>query len=117
MISYICKAIGCQVTLPTRGYCVEHKHLDVPYNYKRNIRTTDHHHIYLTARWKKLRKRIIERDGGVCVKCGSDYRLQVDHIIPHNGSEELMWDEFNLQTLCAKCHGIKCHKESVSKRR
>lgn len=32
---------------------------------------------------------------------------QVDHVIPHKGDRELMFDESNLQSLCRACHGAK----------
>mgnify|MGYP000247216536 FL=1 len=42
-----------------------------------------------------------------CIKCGHDgstSRLELSHIIAHNGNELLCFDENNLQTLCASCH-------------
>lgn len=35
----------------------------------------------------------------------------VDHIIPHKGNEDLMWDEENLQALCHACHSRKTAAE------
>ena len=36
----------------------------------------------------------------------------VDHIRPHEGNQELMWDMDNLQSLCASCHsGVKRVKD------
>ena len=39
-----------------------------------------------------------------CGHDGSKSRLEVSHIIAHDGSPELAFDEKNLQTLCASCH-------------
>lgn len=42
-----------------------------------------------------------------CENCGhngSESRLEVSHIIAHDGNEKLAFDEKNLQTLCASCH-------------
>ena len=49
-----------------------------------------------------LRKRVLERDNGRCIKCGRSYKLEVHHIIPvyRGGLDE----EWNLITLCKKCH-------------
>lgn len=35
----------------------------------------------------------------------------VDHIVPHKGDYELMWDSENHQSLCDSCHGAKSAKE------
>ena len=57
---------------------------------------------------KGKRSRVWERDGGVCVKCGSQQGLQVDHIVPvalGGGCEEE-----NLRLLCVSCNvreGVK----------
>lgn len=60
-------------------------------------------------RWQQLRRKIIARDGQ-CLACGSDEKLQVDHIIPrHRGGD--MWDAENLQTLCKNCHERKSNND------
>ena len=51
------------------------------------------------------KKRVIERDGGACVRCQSEHLLEVDHIIPVcEGGDN---NEENLQTLCRRCHREK----------
>lgn len=42
-----------------------------------------------------------------CEQCGHDgsrHRLEISHIIPHDGNPSLAFDESNLQTLCSRCH-------------
>ena len=53
---------------------------------------------------------MIERDGGLCLHCGSRERLVPDHVIPliRGGSSELT----NLQTLCAVCNNRKRDKDA-----
>lgn len=51
------------------------------------------------------KERIKKRDDFKCVKCGSEEKLEVDHIVPlFKGGKNI--DE-NLQTLCKKCHQEK----------
>lgn len=35
----------------------------------------------------------------------------VDHIVPHRGDPELLYDEANLQSLCHECHSKKTARE------
>jgi len=57
-----------------------------------------------TARWRKIRQRILNRDGHTCQTCGMEGN-SVDHIIPRsmNGTDE----DWNLQTLCVSCNSAK----------
>ena len=57
-----------------------------------------------TSRWRKIRQRIVMRDGGVCQMCGMEGD-SVDHIVPRQagGGDE----DFNLQLLCRSCNSGK----------
>ncbi len=65
---------------------------------------------YKTARWRKLRWKILLRDRFTCqmTGCGrvehDTSRLVADHRVRHGGDASLFWDEANLQTLCKSCH-------------
>ena len=52
--------------------------------------------------YRRLMKRVLERDGWRCQKCGSLENLQVHHKIKRSqqGGDALA----NLVTLCAHCH-------------
>jgi hypothetical protein len=51
---------------------------------------------------KTLREAVFERDGHQCVRCGSNDKLQVDHILPQScGGPHIME---NLRTLCRGCN-------------
>jgi 5-methylcytosine-specific restriction endonuclease McrA len=54
---------------------------------------------------RKHRSAVMDRDGGKCRKCGSNIRLELDHIVPiaKGGKSE----RENLQLLCRKCNGEK----------
>lgn len=63
--------------------------------------------------WRKLRDRVRERDGYLCVRCEAaedGRRHAVDHIVPWvlvKEDQTRANDEANLATLCARCHGVK----------
>lgn len=67
---------------------------------------------YKTARWQKLRERIMIRDLYTCKKTGvmvigkypAPNSAVVDHIKPHRGDPVLFWDEANLMTVSKAYH-------------
>ncbi|TRD21899.1 HNH endonuclease [Palleronia caenipelagi] len=67
---------------------------------------------YKTARWQKLRRKVIKRDGCICQETGvllvgvhpAPDSPVVDHIRPHRGNAKLFWDERNLQTVSKAYH-------------
>lgn len=65
-------------------------------------------------RWRKLRARFLA-DHPLCAECLKTGRAvpatDVDHIVPHRGNPDLMWDEGNLQALCHSCHSRKTASE------
>ena len=64
--------------------------------------------------YRRLMKRVLERDGWRCGKCGSLKNLQVHHKIrrSHQGHDALA----NLVTLCAYCHMAEHGQLSYEKR-
>ena len=78
----------------------------------------------------ETRKRIWNRDGGICAKCGilqprkskmHELKWHVDHIKPlweqkgkrFENIDLDYWREDNLQTLCTACHTEKTSKEAA----
>jgi 5-methylcytosine-specific restriction endonuclease McrA len=52
--------------------------------------------------YDRLRKRILERDGWRCQRCGAASQLEVHHLqLRSRGGEDF---EENLITLCNHCH-------------
>ena len=59
--------------------------------------------------WTKIRREVITRDKGRCVKCLRKGANEVDHIKPlWDGGTNLLT---NLQLLCWECHSIKTEEE------
>ena len=66
--------------------------------------------LYSTSAWRKVRRIVIDRDGGLCVICrshgvvvpGSD----VDHIKPLRTHPDLALVVDNLRLLCKSCHSL-----------
>lgn len=57
-----------------------------------------------TTLWRKIRARILERDGYTCQLCGQE-ALTVDHIVPRRlGGQD---NDDNLQALCSRCNTRK----------
>jgi len=73
------------------------------------------------AAWVKLRKRIMERDCGLCQVCRRAGRVtvanQVDHIVSKANAYRMKWTpaqidaETNLQAICNPCHLVKTEAE------
>lgn len=65
-------------------------------------------------RWQKLRNRFIAQHP-LCQACQAKGIIRmatdVDHIVPHRGDPELLYDEVNLQSLCHECHSRKTARE------
>lgn len=59
----------CSAVVPVKDWPAHHRrHRDASSERKGGSRP-----------WRRLRARIIERDGGKCVVCGSTENLEVDH--------------------------------------
>lgn len=62
---------------------------------------------YQNHNWTGARKAAKKRDKYRCVKCGSNYKLEVNHILPLVG-RGYAWGCLNhlagIETLCHDCH-------------
>ena len=53
---------------------------------------------------RKIREKVLKRDNYTCQICGTNDRLQVDHIQRWSEFEELRFNIDNCRTVCMKCH-------------
>ena len=102
----LCAHPGCSELVPF-GRCEKHKRVNEP---KRDL---ERQKLY-GRRWRKIRASHLAGSPW-CVSCLADgYHIpatEVDHIIRHEGNENLFFDVDNLQSLCKRCHSSKTAKE------
>ena len=78
--------------------------------------------LYHSARWRRLRLEVFERDGLVCQQTGqlligkhpAPDSPVADHIRPHRGDETLFFDPANVQTVSKEWHDSR--KQSLERR-
>lgn len=86
------------------------KDTDKAYNYHRKVADNDYLKFYRSTAWKRKRQEVLDRDYGLCQRCGMDAEL-VDHIIPSKDDWSDRLNADNLQSLCRPCHRIKTKRE------
>lgn len=106
-----CRHPGCP-NLCLNGFCDIHKPRRNDREYEKR-RGSAHSRGYTKA-WQKASKAFL-RKNPLCVLCRKAGYVTpaelVDHIVPHNGNQELFWDVNNWQSLCWKCHSSKTARE------
>ena len=66
------------------------------------------HTVWKQARWAATRRRLFDRDGWRCQKCGRPGRLEAHHLQPLEDGGAVFALQ-NLLTLCRGCH-IALHR-------
>jgi 5-methylcytosine-specific restriction endonuclease McrA len=62
---------------------------------------------YSTARWQRLRKAVLARDGHQCMIGGPrcrGYATTVHHLVPSSQAPHLFWEPSNLVASCPRCN-------------
>src|SRR5574344_730145 len=96
-----CGYPGCpNLAAADKKYCFEHRNVDE----RRRGTSTERGYNY---RWSLFRVVYLKQHP-LCVECQKGGRLtpatEIDHIIPHRGDQQLLWDESNMQSLCHRHH-------------
>ena len=108
-----CRAHRCPNLVTSRamqGYCDKHSEQRFNWNSNKTERTGT-----ATGRpWRRIRDKVLRRDGYLCVTCHKKGLIveaaEVDHIIPKSqgGTESLD----NLESICSPCHKRKTFLEA-----
>lgn len=65
---------------------------------------------YLSKEWRRVRAYIVERDAGLCTRCGRPGEIvhHKTHLTPENINDPaIALGEDNLELLCRECHGLE----------
>jgi hypothetical protein len=65
---------------------------------------------YNSTDWKKVRDQALATLENVCVQCGTNQKLSVDHIYPRSKFPEKALELSNTQILCLRCNSSKGNK-------
>lgn len=71
-------------------------------------RKEKYQHYLNSEKWRKFRLQVLKKDDFKCVRCGSEYNLQIHHIDYQRIGKEKIQD---CVTLCRNCHEI-IHKKN-----
>ena len=70
--------------------------------------------LYNRRAWRRL-SQAVRLERVLCQECKRQGKRTlatcVDHVVPHQGNQQLFWDYGNLQALCQTCHSCKTGKE------
>lgn len=121
----VCNQLGCNaLVVMSERYCAAHKHDVAKFkndNYNKYRRNQEHQKFHNSKEWKALRKVVLERSGGICLKCSQfDMIVKadvVDHIVPIAQDYSRRLDITNLQPLCHPCHNRKTAEDEALKGR
>jgi len=119
----VCRKAGCGKLIDAPGYCERHGKLASGWNRSHSDKSsTERGYGYA---WQQLRKRILNRDAGLCQIKGPACRFvarEVDHKVNKAKAREMGWteaqidDETNLQSCCEPCHREKTRVEGCAGR-
>ena len=108
-----CRKPGCPGTTTHRsGYCEKHQKSENGWNQWQKKKGSDTKRGYGWA-WRKLRRRILERDSYLCQECQKKGIVTAGKVVDHIKPKAQGGDDSpaNLQTLCTPCHNHKTATE------
>lgn len=108
-----CRKPGCPgTTIDRSGYCDKHKPEEACWKRWQDKKGNDRQRGYGTA-WRKLRKRILERDRYLCQVCLKNGVIKAGSEVDHIRSKATGGtdNDDNLQAICTRCHREKTATE------
>lgn len=105
---YYCSRCSSKVEYAKRCSCSIEKRKEKIKKYKEKYNDKDS--FYRTQRWRKLRKRVLERDNYLCVRCLHKYNifnsenLEAHHVKSRKNYPELELDMNNIVCVCKTCN-------------
>jgi 5-methylcytosine-specific restriction protein A len=112
----ICNYPGCNTLISQdQRYCDNHSNIKKAVPFQNAIRSNEG--LYNTHKWRQLRKEVLKEQPN-CYYCGitkDEAALDIHHIIPPRGNEDLFFDIHNLIAVCKQCHRVITAKE-INKR-
>jgi 5-methylcytosine-specific restriction endonuclease McrA len=79
--------------------------------------------VYHKNNYRKIREQLIKDMGSICVKCGSDVKIEIDHIHGRDWDVKRLnrlsrikkyaqeWKEGKVRLLCKKCNQFRWREE------
>lgn len=71
--------------------------------------------VYSSARWQRLRARVLERDLRVCWVCGGEASV-ADHVVPMSVDASRAFDMSNVRAACVSCNASRSNRRFVGVR-
>lgn len=118
----ICNEVSCNVLIAmSERYCAAHKRTKAQIqnrHYDKNHRNKNHQIFYSSSEWRKMRKVVMIKAGGLCISCMDMHIVTnadvVDHIISVEIDYTKRLEESNLQPLCHACHNKKTAEDNIN---
>jgi len=112
----ICSYPGCCEIINGGRFCSRHAKQPRPRLERSHWSARSNEMLYNTTKWRALKRKIIATFNA-CAICGSQEGLEVHHIEPPRGDENLFFAEDNLCVLCHQCHVRVTNREIAGRKK
>ena len=99
-----CAVASCPTPAGSGGRCPEHST-----QYRHTVNTEQHHSLYRTARWRRLRMNVLMAEP-YCADCAKRLAEEVHHRVHRERDLSLFFERSNLIGLCHECHAVRTRR-------